>query len=284
MWVGQRVAVARRGPAQRLRRAGADRHGRGRAAGRRRRPGPGARAGARRARPTCTRASTGGSSSSTSTAGVARVEPDDGATYTVPAQRHRRSGCSRSTPSARWARPGCTSASAEVHTTVVGYQRKDALTGALVHTRGARPADLHAGHPGDLVRRRARRSWTRPGVDRAASAGRAPRHRARRHRDAAAVRDLRPVGRRRRVHRPPGRHRAAHHRRSTTPCPAEPGWPSSGFEAADRHLRATFESVARLRVQRGLPVVRPVAEVRQRQRPPRQGGRRSHLLRVLLDG
>ena len=127
--------------------------------------------------------------------GVARVEPDDGATYTVarrghadPAPRGRRRARGR-------AERACTSASAEVHTTVVGYQRKDALTGALVHTEAL---DL----PTSTLVTRA--IWYVVGHDAGGrggdrsgpAAGCAPRHRARRHRDAPAVRDLRPLGRR----------------------------------------------------------------------------------------
>ena len=44
-----------------------------------------------------------------------------------------------------------------------------------------------------------------------------------------------------------------------------------GFEAADRHLRATLEVIESCPCERRLPVVRAVAEVRQRQRAARQG-------------
>ena len=63
--------------------------------------------------------------------GVARVVPDDGSTYTVPRRatevRLLAVGASRSVAKAR-----LHLGDAEVHTTVVGYQRKDSVTGALV--------------------------------------------------------------------------------------------------------------------------------------------------------
>ena len=78
--------------------------------------------------------------------GVARVEPDDGSTYTVPrrdtqvrlldAERSRGVGGA-----------GLHLGTVEVHTSVVGYQRKDALTGSVVD---AAPLDLP---PSTLVTR-----------------------------------------------------------------------------------------------------------------------------------
>jgi len=65
--------------------------------------------------------------------GVARVEPDDGATYTVPRSdtqiRLLAVDASRSV-----GRAHLHLGTAEVHSTVVGYRRKDSLTGAVVTT------------------------------------------------------------------------------------------------------------------------------------------------------
>ena len=100
-------------------------------------------------------------------AGVATVEPDDGATYTVArSDTHTRLlevDAERSVGAARLFL-GC----AEVEHRVVGYQRKETLTGALVATRAARPAPGHARHPSHLVRHRRSPSSTRRAIDRAA--------------------------------------------------------------------------------------------------------------------
>jgi DEAD/DEAH box helicase domain-containing protein len=65
--------------------------------------------------------------------GVARVEPDDGATYTV-ARRDTQIRLAE-VDATRTVGNACLHlGAAEVHTTVVGYQRKDALTGAVVHS------------------------------------------------------------------------------------------------------------------------------------------------------
>ena len=70
--------------------------------------------------------------------GVARVEPDDGATYTVP----RRDTQVRLLEAERDREVGVAQlqlGTVEVHTSVVGYQRKDAVTGAVISTT---PLDL----------------------------------------------------------------------------------------------------------------------------------------------
>ena len=55
--------------------------------------------------------------------------------------------------------------------------------------------------------------------------------------------------------------------------PGGAGVAELGFEAADRHLLATRQSIAACPCDDGLPVVHPEPEVRQRQRPPRQARR-----------
>jgi DEAD/DEAH box helicase domain-containing protein len=79
-------------------------------------------------------------------AGVARVEPDDGSTYTVP-RRDTQIRLLHVDANRQVGRARLHLGTAEVHSTVVGYQRKDALTGAVVHTE---PLDLP---PATLVTR-----------------------------------------------------------------------------------------------------------------------------------
>ena len=198
------------------------------------------------------------------------MEPDDGSHLHGPAARHPGPAPRRGARS----RGGCRAAPAR--------HRGGAHLGGGLPAKGhghrsrhrdgaARPPPVHLGDAGRVVRRP-------PGTveqrrPRAVGAPRCPpRHRARGHRHAPAVRHLRPVGRRRRLHRLPGRHRAAHDRdlrrharwggrrrarlRSRRP-------PSAGHPPEHR----------RLSLRRRLPVVHPEPEVRQRQRPPRQARR-----------
>ena len=88
--------------------------------------------------------------------------------------------------------------------------------------------------PGGLVdAARAGRS-PRPGSRRATCPGRRARRRARRHRPAAAVRDLRPLGHRRGLDGAAPGHRAAHGLRATTGTRAAPASPSGAYRAARR--------------------------------------------------
>ena len=165
-----------------------------------------------RARPTCTRASTGESSTLDLDAGVARVEPDDGATYTVPRRdtQIRLLEVDAERPVGR--APLHLGIRRGAHAPSSATSARTRSTGPLVHTEAARPARPPRWSRGPSGTWSSPSGGGRAGVDRTRLAGRAPRHRARRHRHAPAVRHLRPVGRRRRVHRPPGRHRAAHDR------------------------------------------------------------------------
>ncbi|MEO7572252.1 MAG: DEAD/DEAH box helicase [Acidimicrobiales bacterium] len=70
--------------------------------------------------------------------GVARVEPDDGATYTVP-RRDTQIRLLEVDADRPVGRAQLHLGTAEVHSTVVGYQRKDTLTDAVVTTE---PLDL----------------------------------------------------------------------------------------------------------------------------------------------
>ena len=119
---------------------------------------------------------------------------------------------------------------------------------------------LDAGH-----RRRCR-------VGPARAAGLAARRRARRHRAAAAVRHLRPVGHRRRLDRPASRHRppdGVRLQRASRRCRFRGPGPCGAGGLAGRHPGRH----RRLRVPVRLPVLHPVAQVRQRQQPARQGRR-----------
>ena len=102
--------------------------------------------------------------------------------------------------------------------------------------------------------------------------GGGPRPRARIDRDPAAAGHLRPMGPRRRLHRTAPADRAGGHRRPRRP----PGWRRirraglpAGRRVADRDQRGDRP----LPLPVGLPGVRAVAQVRQRQRAARQGRR-----------
>ena len=106
----------------------------------------------------------------------------------------------------------------------------------------------------------------------AAGAGLAARRRARRDRAHAAGRDVRPVGHRRRLHRAAPRHRPPDGLRPRRP-PRRGGLRRPGARGADGVAGGDPRRDRGLRVPGGVPVVRAVAEVRQRERPARQGGR-----------
>ena len=55
--------------------------------------------------------------------------------------------------------------------------------------------------------------------------------------------------------------------------PGGAGIAELGYDAGDRHLAATLEVIEQCACARWLPVVRPVTQVRQRQRPAGQGRR-----------
>jgi DEAD/DEAH box helicase domain-containing protein len=182
--------------------------------------------------------------------GVARVEPDDGATYTVPrrdtevrlldVERARSVGAAR-----------LHLGTVEVHSAVVGYQRKDALTGAVVDSA---PLDL----PRSTLLTRA--VWyvvdastvERAGLTRAELPGalHAIEHAAIGMLPLFAICDRWDVG------------------GVSTACHADTGLPSIvvydampggagvaelGYEAADRHLPATQASVAACPCDQGCP-------------------------------
>ena len=137
---------------------------------------------------------------------------------------------------------------------------------------GTHPLDLPeraADHEGGLVDRARRRAGRRRGgADRGARG--AARRGARGHRDAAAGRDLRPVGRRRGLDGVAPRHRPAHDhgvRRLPGRCGVRRARVRGVRGVGARHPRRR----ARVPVRHGVPGVRAVAQVRQRQRAARQG-------------
>jgi DEAD/DEAH box helicase domain-containing protein len=182
--------------------------------------------------------------------GVARVEPDDGATYTVP----RRDTNVRLLDEERARSVGAAAlrlGTVEVHSSVVGYQRKDTLTGAVVDST---PLDL----PASTLTTRA--FWylidagtvDRSGLDRAALPGalHAIEHAAIGMLPLFAICDRWDVG---------GVSTACH---ADTGCPtivvydAMPGGAGVaelGFDAADRHLAATRQSVTACPCDEGCP-------------------------------
>ena len=151
---GHRLAQPRRGAPQRGRRAGAHRHRAKASDPSATSTAPGARAGARgRVLPPPGPALAGGRRS-TSTWASRDVEPDDGTTYTVPRRDTEVRLLDAERGSSRWAPRACSSARVEVHASVVGYQRKDTVTGAVIDSGAARPSPLHADDAGGVVRGR----------------------------------------------------------------------------------------------------------------------------------
>ena len=182
--------------------------------------------------------------------GVAYVEPDDGTTYTVPRRdtevRLLEAEAARPVGAAQL-RLG----TVEVHSSVVGYQRKDTITGAVVESA---PLDLP---PSTLVTRAV---WyvvdanvvERAGLDRAALPGalHAIEHAAIGMLPLFAICDRWDVG---------GVSTACH---TDTGLPtiviydATPGGAGVaelGYEAADRHLSATRQSIAACPCDAGCP-------------------------------
>jgi len=182
--------------------------------------------------------------------GVARVEPDDGSTYTVPRRdiqiRLLEVDADRAIGHAR-----LHLGTAEVHSTVVGFQRKDALTGALVHTEA-----LHL--PSATLVTRA--IWyvlepelvERAGLDAARLPGalHAIEHAAIGMLPLFAICDRWDVG-------GVSTARQADTDRPTIviydAMPGGAGVAELGFEAADRHLAATYESVSACTCTNGCP-------------------------------
>jgi DEAD/DEAH box helicase domain-containing protein len=183
-------------------------------------------------------------------AGVARVEPDDGATYTVARRdtqiRLLEVDADRSVGQAR-----LHLGSAEVHTRVVGFQRRDALTGALVQTE---PLDL----PTSTLVTRAVWYVVEPAVVAAAGidgtrlpgALHAIEHAAIGMLPLFAICDRWDVG------GVSTAHQADTGRPTIVIYDAMPGGAGVaelGYEAADRHLQATHESVAACPCRDGCP-------------------------------
>ena len=159
----------------------------------------------------------------------------------------------------------------EVAHQVVSYLKRRVPSGEVI-----------AEEPLDLPERTLRTAavwWTVPAAvledaglaDRRPAGGRA-RRRARVDRPAAAVRDLRPLGHRRRLDRPAPRHRPAHGVRLRRPS-GRRRLRRAGVRRGARLARRHPRGDPRLCVHRGLPELRAVTQVRQPEPPPRQGGR-----------
>ena len=183
--------------------------------------------------------------------GVARVEPDDGSTYTVPrrdtevrlldAEHERAVG-----------RAACTSAPSRCTPRWSATSARTRVTGAVVDTVAARPPPLHAAHAGGLVRgrRRHRRGGRASTASALPGALHAIEHAAIGMLPLFAICDRWDVG------------------GVSTACQADTGLPTIvvydampggagvaelGYEAADRHLPATRESVAACPCDDGCP-------------------------------
>ena len=102
------------------------------------------------------------------------------------------------------------------------------------------------------------------------SARRRARRRAHLDRAAAAVRRLRPLGHRRRVRRPAPRHRPADRLRLRR-ARGRGGLRRARLRRGQGLAGRDPAGHRRLRVRHGLPVLRPVTQVRQRQRAAEQG-------------
>ncbi len=158
----------------------------------------------------------------------------------------------------------------EVTNQVVAYQRKRASTHETIETV---PLDVP---PRTLVTQAIWYTAAAPVLERARRRT-APgprcgaRGRARHDRDAAAVRDLRPLGRRRRLDGDPSEHRSAHDLRVRRLLGRGRNR-RAGLRRRSRARARDRRARRGLPVRGRLPVVRPVTEVRQLERVPRQGG------------
>ena len=181
--------------------------------------------------------------------GVARVEPDDGTTYTVPRRDTEVRLLDAEARSRRWAPPGCTSAPWRC---TPRSSATSARTRSPAPSIDSAPLDLPRStlrHPGGVVRGRRRHGRGAPGLDRAALPGalHAIEHAAIGMLPLFAICDRWDVG------------------GVSTACQADTGLPTIviydampggagvaelGYEAADRHLPATRQSIARLSVRR----------------------------------
>ena len=162
-------------------------------------------------------------------------------------------------------------ATVDVTNQVVSFLRKRLGSGEVLGEQRAGPAGPSAAHPG----RRLHGVGAGAGRRRAGAGGRprrGARGGARRHRAAAAVRDLRPLGHRRRLDRPARGHRRLHGVRVRRP-PGRRGVRRARLRAGRRLAARHPGRDRRLRVRLGLPVVRAVAQVRERQRAAGQGRR-----------
>ncbi len=170
-----------------------------------------------------------------------------------------------------WGPVGICLGTVEVTSRVTGYTRRRLGSGEVL---GEHPLDLperHAAdHRGVVDPARRRAGGRRRRARRAARGG--ARRRALRDRPAPAGGHLRPLGRRRGVDRAAPGHRDGHRVRARRAAGGA-GFAERGWLRAQRWLTATLETLRACPCRSGLPVVRAVAEVRQRQRAARQARR-----------
>ena len=182
--------------------------------------------------------------------GVAVVEPPTAASTPSPAPRPTSAS---SAPSAQ--RQVGRSAPAprvrcEVSPQVIGYQRRRRRSPASCSAPRSSTCRRPSSSPGRSGTRSTPTCSTTRASTRPRLARHAARRRARRHRHPAAVHHLRPLGRRRRVHRRSRPTPVCPRSSSTTATPAAPASPSWATPAADRHLAGHPRGDRRLPVRR----------------------------------
>ena len=158
---------------------------------------------------------------------AAIVEPADGDEYTQAAHRHRRSRCSTPTRTAPSAAPGWPSARSRSPARSSATSAASTRTGELLGRQRRSTCRRRRWSPGPSGTSVPAEVLADAGIGAAAAARHAARRRARRHRHPAAVHDLRPLGRRRRVDAVARRHRRCRRSSSTTATRAAPASPSS---------------------------------------------------------
>ena len=159
----------------------------------------------------------------------------------------------------------------DVTNQVVAYQRRRLGTGRGAGRVPAGPAGPAAAHARRLADPRRPGDRARRGRRGRAARG-AARRRARGDRHPAAAGHLRPVGPRRPVHRPAPGHRDGDDLRLRR-APGRGRLQRARVRGAPALAAGDAGDGRQLRVRERLPLLRPVAQVRQRQRPARQGRR-----------
>ena len=198
---------------------------------------------------------------------VALVEPFAG-DYFTQTKRDTATVIERVARAERW--PAAELCFGEVSVTerVVGYQKRLVASGDALELRRPRPPRAGVpdrgglAHAGAVSHRRARGAL--------GAARRTPRGRARADLDAAAARDVRSLGHRRALDEHPLPDRGPGDLRLRRPRGRDRDR-GAGLRELRRLGRGHGGDARGMPLRAGLPVVRPVAEVRQPERAPRQG-------------